>query len=156
VFDETFFMDCEDVDLGLRGRVVGWRCRYVPDAVVRHRYSQSAGGYSLRKVFLVERNRVWVMLKSFPWLLVALSIPWTVGRLWWHAYAAWKGRGGAGRAVEDIRVPALVGTVLRAYVAAVAGAGSVLRRRRGGTSMVAFSRWLRYHGISAHDVAMTE
>lgn len=155
-FDEQFFMYCEDVDLGLRGRVAGWRCRYVPDAVVRHRYSQSAGGYSPRKIFLVERNRVWVMLKSFPWTMVALSVPWTAWRLCWHLYAAWQGRGGAGRAVEGVSGPVLVGTVLRAYWAAAVGAGSVLRKRRGGTAIVAFSRWLRYHGISARDVAMTE
>ena len=104
-FDEAFFMYCDDVDLGLRGRVAGWRCRYAPDALVRHRYSLSAGKYSLRKVFLVERNRVWVMLKSFPWTLIALSVPWTALRLWWHAYAAWRGRGGAGRAAEKAAKP---------------------------------------------------
>ncbi|MEW6682313.1 MAG: glycosyltransferase family 2 protein [Nitrospirota bacterium] len=156
LFDEQFFMYCEDVDLGLRGRVAGWRCRYVPDAVVRHHYSKSAGGYSPRKIFLVERNRVWVMLKSFPWLLVAASLPWTAVRLWWHSYAAWQGRGGAGRAVEGVRPHALVATVLRAYLAALAGAVAVLRRRRVRTSVVEFLRWLRYHGTSARDVAMTE
>ncbi len=156
VFDERFFMYCEDVDLGLRGRVAGWRCRYVPNAVVRHRYSQSAGGYSLRKIFLVERNRVWVMLKSFPWVMIALSVPWTAVRLCWHVSAAWQGRGGAGRAMEAVSVPALAVTMLRAYLAAAAGAWSVLRRRRGVASIVAFSRWLRYYGVSARDVAMTE
>jgi GT2 family glycosyltransferase len=155
-FDEAFFMYCDDVDLGLRGLVAGWRCRYVPDAVVRHRYSASAGKYSLRKVFLVERNRVWVMLKSFPWALIGLSVPWTAARLWWHGYAAWRGRGGAGRAAESVSVTAMVWTVLRAYAAALAGAPSVLRRRRARASFMEFSRWLRYHGVSAHDVAMTE
>jgi GT2 family glycosyltransferase len=155
-FDEAFFMYCDDVDLGLRGRVAGWQCRYAPDALVRHRYSLSAGKYSLRKVFLVERNRVWVMLKSFPWTLIALSVPWTALRLWWHAYAAWRGRGGAGRAAETVSMPAMVATVLRAYAAALAGAPSVLRRRRPSASLVEFSRWLRYHGVSARDVAMTE
>jgi hypothetical protein len=149
-------MYCEDVDLGLRGRVAGWRCRYVPDAVARHHYSKSAGGYSVRKIFLVERNRVWVMLKSFPWTLVALSLPWTAVRLWWHAYAAWHGRGGAGRAVEGVHASALVATVLRAYLGAVAGAIPVLRRRRVRTPVVEFLRWLRYYGTSARDVALTE
>jgi GT2 family glycosyltransferase len=158
LFDEQFFMYCDDVDLGLRGRVAGWRCRYVPDAVVRHRYSKSAGRYSLRKVFLVERNRVWVMLKSYPWSLVALSLPWTAVRLWWHVYAAWRGRGGAGRAAERVHISSLVATVLRAYWAALTGALSVLRRRRRRTSVsvMEFWRWLRYYGVSAHDVAMTE
>lgn len=157
LFDEQFFMYCDDVDLGLRGRVAGWRCRYVPDAVVRHRYSKSAGRYSLRKVFLVERNRVWVMLKTFPWPLVALSIPWTMGRLWWHVYAAWRGHGGAGRAVEGVSISRLIITVLRAYWAALAGASAVLKRRRRRTvSTMEFSHWLRYYGVSARDVAMTE
>jgi GT2 family glycosyltransferase len=155
-FDEAFFMYCDDVDLGLRGRVAAWRCRYVPDAVVRHRYSLSTGKYSPRKIFLVERNRVWVMLKSFPWTLIVLSVPWTALRLAWHAYAAWRGRGGAGRAAETVSMTALVGTVLRAYAAALAGAPAVLRRRRANVSLVEFSHWLRYHGISARDVAMME
>lgn len=155
LFDERFFMYCEDVDLGLRGRAAGWRCRYVPDALVRHRYSESAGRYSLRKVFLVERNRVWVMLKNFPWRFVALSAPWTGVRLWWHAYAAWHGRGGAGRAVEGARASAVAATVLRAYLAAAAGAPAILRRRTPARG-VEFSRWLRYHGITARNVAMRE
>jgi len=43
LFDESFFLYCEDTDLGLRARWAGWDCRYVPGAVVEHRYSHSAG-----------------------------------------------------------------------------------------------------------------
>jgi len=42
-FDESFFLYCEDTDLGLRARWAGWGCRYVPGAMVHHRYSHSAG-----------------------------------------------------------------------------------------------------------------
>jgi len=35
-FDERFFAYLEDVDLGLRLRLAGWRCRYEP-AVARHK-----------------------------------------------------------------------------------------------------------------------
>src|SRR5262249_38213267 len=39
-FDEhIFFMYCEDVDLSWKLWLRGWKCIYVPDAVVRH-YSQ--------------------------------------------------------------------------------------------------------------------
>ena len=34
-FDESFFLYCEDTDLGLRARWAGWKCLYVPEAVVR-------------------------------------------------------------------------------------------------------------------------
>lgn len=157
LFDEEFFMYCDDVDLGLRGRVAGWRCRFVPDAVVRHRYSASAGRYSLRKVFLVERNRIWVMMKYFPWSAVTVSPVWTALRLGWHGYAAWRGRGGAGRAREGESAWRLIGTVARAYLAATRGVPAMVRQRRGRhITSVEFRRWIRYHGVSAREVALTE
>jgi GT2 family glycosyltransferase len=157
VFDEGFFMYCDDVDLGLRGRVAGWRCRFVPDAVVRHRYSASAGRYSLRKVFLVERNRIWVMVKYFPWTAILLSPIWTGLRLGWHVYAAWRGRGGAGRALERGSAWRLIWTVARAYFAAARGVPAMIRQRRSGQiSCVQFRNWFRSHGISAREVALTE
>jgi hypothetical protein len=36
-FDETFFLDFEDLDLGWRAWLRGWASVHVPDAVVRHR-----------------------------------------------------------------------------------------------------------------------
>ena len=35
LFDESFFLYCEDTDLGLRARWAAWECLYVPDAKVR-------------------------------------------------------------------------------------------------------------------------
>lgn len=157
VFDEEFFMYCEDVDLGLRGRVAGWRCRFVPDAVVRHRYSVSAGRYSLRKLFLVERNRIWLMVKCFPWSAVMVSPVWTALRLGLHAYAAIRGRGGAGRALEGESAWRLMATVGRAYLAAARGVPAMVRQRRDRhVTAVEFRRWFRYHGVSAREVALTE
>jgi len=37
VFDESFFAFREDVDLAWRAQLLGWRCRYEPRAVARHR-----------------------------------------------------------------------------------------------------------------------
>lgn len=38
-FDETFFLEWEDLDLCWRARLRGWPSVYVPDAAVRHRVS---------------------------------------------------------------------------------------------------------------------
>jgi len=35
-FDERFFMYCEDVDLSWKLWLKGWKCIYVPTAIVRH------------------------------------------------------------------------------------------------------------------------
>ena len=40
LFDEDYFLYCEDTDLGLRARWAGWKCRYVPAAIVVHHYSR--------------------------------------------------------------------------------------------------------------------
>jgi GT2 family glycosyltransferase len=87
LFDEEFFLYCEDTDLGLRARWAGWKCLYVPEAVVEHAYSQSAGRASPLKAYYVERNRLFVLLKNFPAGLLWRA-PWvTLARYGWHAAA---------------------------------------------------------------------
>lgn len=71
--DEQFFAYADDADLGIRVRLAGWRCRLAPRAVVDHRHSQSLGAYSARKLYLVERNRIWLAAKYFPLPLLALN-----------------------------------------------------------------------------------
>ena len=70
-FDEDFFAYCEDTDLGMRGRLAGWRAVLARDAVVYHKYSQTGGAFSPLKLYLVERNHYWVAFKTYPltWLL---------------------------------------------------------------------------------------
>lgn len=87
-FDEDFFCYMEDVDLGFRIRLAGYRAMYVPDAVVQHVGSATTGGQrSDFSVYHGHRNLVWTFVKNMPgslfWLLLPLhlllnvvSIPW--------------------------------------------------------------------------------
>lgn len=43
ILDESFFAYREDVDLAWRAQLLGWRCRYVPGAVARHRRRVAPG-----------------------------------------------------------------------------------------------------------------
>lgn len=79
-FDANFFMYCEDTDLGTRAQKAGWRCLYVPTAKVEHLYSQTMGAYSLKKLFYVERNRLYLMAKNFTLKQVVFSLPYTAIR----------------------------------------------------------------------------
>jgi len=66
-FDEDFFCYFEDVDLGFRLRLAGYKCLYVPDAVVDHVGSASSGGRrSDFAVYHGHRNLVWCFLKNMP------------------------------------------------------------------------------------------
>lgn len=66
LFDERFFAYLEDVDLAWRAQIAGWRCMYVPQAVVRHQTSASFGEDSPLKKQLKARNKVWMVVKNAP------------------------------------------------------------------------------------------
>ncbi len=65
-FDPAFFMYLEDADLAWRLRLRRWETLAVPNAVVRHKVSATAGYGSPRKAYLLGRNRWWCMLKNVP------------------------------------------------------------------------------------------
>src|SRR5437764_4517867 len=75
-FDEDFFAYADDAELGLRARIAGWRCLYVPDAVVRHHRGATLGLGSARRLMLIERNRVLLAAKLFPWSPLWLNMPY--------------------------------------------------------------------------------
>ena len=84
LFDERFFLYCEDTDLGLRARWAGWQGAYVAGAVVDHRYSKSAGRASALKAYYVERNRLYTVIKNFPFSMLALVKFFAFARYFWH------------------------------------------------------------------------
>jgi GT2 family glycosyltransferase len=69
-FDEDFFAYGDDAELGLRARIAGWKCIYVPDAAVRHHRGSTMGKGSVARLALIERNRVLLAAKLFPWSLL--------------------------------------------------------------------------------------
>lgn len=81
-FDEGYFAFFEDVDLGVRAQLAGFRCWYEPSAVVRHRFSATAGRMPERKIFLLVRNGLKLFFQTMPlrrvlgWGLVVLLWPW--------------------------------------------------------------------------------
>ena len=130
LFDEEYFAYADDVDLGLRGRLAGWGCRFVPDAVVHHRYSASSSAYSPLKAFLVERNRLWVLWKYFPLELIAASFWYTPKRLLYQFIAALRGRGSSGRFRREQGILTAAATLLKAWCSALGGLPRILRQRQ--------------------------
>lgn len=68
-FDERYFAYLEDVDLALRLRLAGWRCRYEP-AVAMHAGEGSSRRLSDKHHYLVERNTLILVGRWWPirWL----------------------------------------------------------------------------------------
>ena len=115
LFDEAFFAYGDDADLGLRGRLAGWTCMYVPAAIVYHVHSATAGEFSALKAFLIERNRIWVAVKVFPLPLLLVSPLFTLFRFAFHAYGALFLVGSSGQYAADGSRSRLVLMILRAY-----------------------------------------
>jgi hypothetical protein len=91
-FDERFFAYLEDVDLGLRLRLAGWRCAWEPRAVARHAGGGSSGALRRPVAAWAERNTLLLVAKAFP-LRWAPLVLYRQAAWLWHA-----ARGGTLRA----------------------------------------------------------
>ncbi|HEV2094800.1 MAG TPA: glycosyltransferase family 2 protein [Rubrobacter sp.] len=79
LFDEDFFAYCEDGDLSFRAQLAGYRCLYVPEAVVYHVGGASTGGKrSPTATRLGTRNSLSLLVKNLPAPLVPGMVPYLV------------------------------------------------------------------------------
>jgi GT2 family glycosyltransferase len=129
-FDEDFFSYCEDTDLGLRGRLAGWKAVLAPAATVRHLYSRTSGRYSEFKAFHVERNHFWVLLKDLPLSYILLFPFYTVWRYIIQVYGLLSGQGSVARFAEKTSPGQMLGIVFKAYWAAFVALYRTLKKRR--------------------------
>jgi GT2 family glycosyltransferase len=94
-FDEEHFAYLEDVDIGYRARINGYRNFYEPSASVYHAGSGISGSrYNRFKIDLSSRNNVYVAYKNMPLLQLVLNLPFlAVGTFVKTLFFAGKGEG---------------------------------------------------------------
>ena len=117
MLDEDFFFSGEDVDLGWRAQLAGYRCVYIPDAIVYHKVSATGGGVT--SSYYDGRNMLYILMKDYPAALWRKYWRRILGRqihLAWDALRAWRGAAARAR--------------LRGMMAAVIHAPKMLRKRR--------------------------
>jgi GT2 family glycosyltransferase len=118
LFDEDFFAYHEDVDWNFRANLMGYRCFYIPGAVVYHIGSGTTGGlYNELTVFHNVRNMIHVIIKDLPACHLLKYLPWIV----WGQ-------------VESFVRFCVVHGYWRAYVSglssAIRGLGKMLKKRK--------------------------
>lgn len=159
LFAADYFLYCEDTDLALRGLWAGWRCVYVPEAVVDHAYSASAGRASWHKAYYVERNRLRTVIRNFPLSWLILVPLYSAARYLWHALALLQGRGKAGQfRGEGGSAWRLPWAILRAHLEALLSLPQLLRQRieikkTRRISRHLFAAYLRRFGVGVREVA---
>ena len=138
-FDEDLFAYADDAELGLRARIAGWRCLYAPGARVRHHRGSTLGLRSMTRLRLIERNRILLALKLFPWSLLLLNPAYYLARLVSGLSAAAAGEG------ETARFPGLMGklrvagAMLMGDLEALSMAPRMLRKRASVDAIRALS-----------------
>lgn len=112
LLDDAFFFSCEDVDLGWRLQLAGWRCIYAPRAVVYHRLAATGGGVTAS--FYDGRNVIFILVKDYPaalWRKYAGAIMLAQFRQARQAILAWRGAAARARLrgmiVGVVRVPSM-------------------------------------------------
>ncbi len=129
-FDEDFFAYADDAELGLRARTAGWTCIYTPRAVARHHRGSTLGKDSARRLMLIERNRVLLALKLFPWSLLLLNPFYAAARIAAGAWSAARGEGDTTHFPGPRGKLAMAWGLLRGDLEALLLAPRMLRKRR--------------------------
>jgi len=70
LLDEDFFAIYEDGDLNFRAQLKGYKCLFVPSAIVYHKGSSSIGKLSDFYVYHGQRNVEHLYIKNMPLLLI--------------------------------------------------------------------------------------
>jgi len=129
-FDEDFFAYADDADLGLRARWAGWKCLYTPNAVVRHHRGATLGLGSGRRLTLIERNRVLLAVKLFPWNLLWLNGAYWIARVTAGLWAALRNRGEVRHYQGPTGKLTAAWGLLRGTLSAIPMLPATLRKRR--------------------------
>lgn len=122
LLDDDFFFSCEDVDLGWRAQLAGWKAVYAPRAVVYHHLKATGGGATAS--YYDGRNTLWLIAKNYPAPLLRKHFAQVAGAQWGRAWAAIKAwRGAEARAT------------LRGMLAGLISLPAVLRKRQSVQAM---------------------
>ncbi|MCX6811261.1 MAG: hypothetical protein NT039_01000, partial [Candidatus Berkelbacteria bacterium] len=89
-FDEDFFMYTEDLDLGVRIILAGYKNVLAENSIVYHKYSFSR---NVKKFYYIERNRYLFLFKNFKIATLILISPalifMEIGMIIFSLFSGW-------------------------------------------------------------------
>lgn len=157
--DEDFFLYGEDAEWGMRAQWAGYSCRYEPQSRVLHAHSASLGKFNPRKIYFIERNRIFLAVKTFPLSMLLASPLYTLIRYGYNLRSLLTGKGPAGKFARKNHPLALAWVLARATLHGLLGLprmwrkrGKVLRRRSSREMRSLLAR----HRISAGELTLQD
>lgn len=130
LYDPDFFIYADETDMAWRHQLAGWRCIYNPRALAYHAHSGAAGSYSDFKAYHVERNRIYLCLKYFPFKHLVASFFIATFRYIYQVVLARRGQGALARYQEKASLGQGLKVLIRAHWDALCMTPKMLARRR--------------------------
>lgn len=95
LFDEEHFAYFEDIDIGYRAKIYGYRNKFAANSIVYHAGSAASGSrYNTFKTRLASRNSIYLIYKNMPVWQIVLNLPFlTAGFLIKTLFFVRKGMG---------------------------------------------------------------
>lgn len=152
-FDEDFGYYFEELDLGWRARLKGWKCAYCPDAVVYHHKSASAGAYSEFVAFYTNRNIYYNIIKNYPGMYMWKALLLSLARYPALVMGAFVGQGNGDKLARNMGLAKLSKVTILGLAQVASMLPKLLRKRiriqksrRVGQEEI--RRWFRELGIT--------
>ncbi len=96
--DEDLYFSCEDVDMGWRAQLAGWKVLYNPQAIVYHKLKGTGG--SVVGSYYDGRNFLFLLWKHYPsylWRVHWKDVIKSQLRISWQAIRSWRGEAARAR-----------------------------------------------------------
>ncbi|MBQ3163007.1 MAG: glycosyltransferase family 2 protein [Lachnospiraceae bacterium] len=79
LFDEEHFAYLEDIDIGYRAQLYGYKNIYAPRAIVYHAGSATSGSrYNAFKTRLASQNSIYIIYKNMPMIQILINLPFLI------------------------------------------------------------------------------
>lgn len=155
-FDEKYAFYFEELDLGWRSRLRGWKCMYAPESVVYHHKSATSGAYSKFIAFHTNRNIFYNIIKNYPFPYCVKALFLTFLRYPLLAFGAIIGRGAVGKFQSNFSTWSLLVVVLKGWRDVMINFAKLLKQRRyiqkrKKVTRREYSKWFHKFGLSFLD-----
>lgn len=154
--DEKFEYYFEELDLGWRARLLGWKCAYVPDSIVYHLKSATSGAYSEFIAFYTNRNIFYNIIKNYPIRFAIKALALSLLRYGFLLRGIFTGKGPAEKIQKNIGFLKLVKVCFLGWIDVLKNVKVLLIERRNiqkskKVSNAEIDRWFSELGLSFLD-----
>jgi len=155
-FDEKYEFYFEELDLGWRARLRGWKCMYNPKSFIYHYKSATSGAYSKFIAFHTNRNIFYNIIKNYPFWYCVKALFLTFMRYPLLAYGAITGKGAVGKFQDNFNTTDLISVVLKGWRDVLVNFGKLLKQRKHiqktkKVNRAKYSKWFAEFGLSFFD-----